>query len=242
MNLEEDAMLVAIGQMSMDEAREKWADQWSEFCQSLSRWKSIHQLLRLARLNAVKQKLAEAAASEAANSKILVGTIQNLQNEQKELELEIKWEAGFIIDAQIAAKEATERFRRKGQPAELAFGYDPFGYDPRLPEEAPKTRRGKKIYQDHVRYAIDAATMNIQAQVAGGDAAVAQIEREVAANRAKLDQKKQELVQSQEQLLRYSEQLVKAQDQYDITKPYAMGLLVADIFYSMAAALQGDNY
>ena len=50
MNLEEDAMLVAIGQMSMDEAREKWADQWSEFCQSLSRWKSIHQLFRLARI------------------------------------------------------------------------------------------------------------------------------------------------------------------------------------------------
>ena len=237
MNLEEDAMLVAIGQMSMDEARDKWADQWSEFCQSLSRWKSIHQLLRLARLNAVKQKLAEAAASEAANSKILVGTIQNLQNEQMELETEIKWEAGFIIDAQIAAKEAAERFRRKGQPAELAFGYDP-----RLPEEAPKTRRGKKIYQDHVRYAIDAATMNVQAQLAGGEAVIAQIQQECDANRAKLSQKILELNQSQEQLVEYKTRLAQVQDQYDITKPYAMGLLVADIFYSLAAALQGDIY
>lgn len=237
MNLEEDAMLVAIGQMSMDEAREKWADQWSEFCQSLSRWKSIHQLLRLARLNAVKQKLAEAAASEAANSKILVGTIQNLQNEQMELEMEIEWEAGYIIDAQIAAKEATERFRRKGRPAELAFGYDP-----RLPEEAPKTHRGKKIYQDHVRYAIDAATMNVQAQLAGGEAVIAQIQQEQDANRAKLSQKILELNQSQEQLVEYKTRLAQVQDQYDITKPYAMGLLVADIFYSLAAALQGDIY
>ena len=238
MNLEEDAMLVAIGRMSMDEAREKWADQWSDFCQALSRWKSIHQLLRLARLNAVKQKLAEAAASEAANSKRLLGTIQNLQNEQKELEFEINWRTEYIIDAQTLAERATEKFRRKGrQPEDLAFGFDA-----ELPEEAPTTRRGKKIYQDHVRYAIDAATMNVQAQINGGDAAVAQMEREIAANRAKLNQKKHELVQSQAQLLRYSEQLVKAQDQYDITKPYAMGLLVADIFYSMAAALQGDNY
>ena len=238
MNLEEDAMLVAIGQMSMDEAREKWADQWSEFYQAMSRWKSIHQLLRLARLNAVKQNLAEAAASEAVNSKRLLGTIQNLQNEQKELEFKINWQTEFIIDAQTMAERATKKFRRRGrQTEELEIGCAA-----ELPEEAPKTRRGKKIYQDHVRYAIDAATMNVQAQIAGGDAAVAQMEREVAANRAKLDQKKQELVQSQAQLLRYSQQLVKAQDQYDITKPYAMGLLVADIFYSMAAALQGDIY
>ena len=237
MNLEEDAMLVAIGQMSMDEAREKWADQWSEFCQSLSRWKSIHQLLRLARLNAVKQKLAEAAASEAANSKILLGTIQNLQNEQMELEKEIEWQAGFIIDAQIAAKRATEKFRRKGQPEELAFGYNP-----EISEEAPKTHRGKKIYQDHVRYAIDAATMNVQAQLAGGEAAIAKIQQEQDANRAKLSQKILELNKSQEQLVEYKTRLAQVQDQYDITKPYAMGLLVADIFYSLAAALQGDIY
>ena len=32
------------------------------------------------------------------------------------------------------------------------------------------------------------------------------------------------------------------QDEYDVTKPYAMGLLVADVFYSLAAALQGDIY
>ena len=238
MNLEEDAMLVAIGQMSMDEAREKWADEWSEFCQSLSRWKSLHELLRLARLNAVKQIYAEAVESEAMNSARLTDTIRNLKNEQEELKLEIEWQAGFIIDAQEMAKRATEKFRRKGrQPEDLEFGFDA-----ELPEEAPRTHRGKKIYQDHVRYAIDAATMNVQAQIAGGDEAVAQIEREVAANKAKLKQKAEELAQSQTQMMRYTAQAVKAQDEYDITMPYAMGLLVADIFYSLAAALQGDNY
>ena len=34
----------------------------------------------------------------------------------------------------------------------------------------------------------------------------------------------------------------KKQDEYDITKPYAMGLLVADIFYSLSAAIEGDIY
>ena len=35
---------------------------------------------------------------------------------------------------------------------------------------------------------------------------------------------------------------MEAKDQYDITKPYAMGLLVADIFYSLSAAIEGDIY
>ena len=44
------------------------------------------------------------------------------------------------------------------------------------------------------------------------------------------------------QLAETEKNLHRVQDQYDITKPYAMGLLVADIFYSLAAALQGDIY
>ena len=58
MSLEEDAMLVAIGYMSMDEARDKWADQWSDFMRSLSKWKSVHQLFRLARLNSMVSKMS----------------------------------------------------------------------------------------------------------------------------------------------------------------------------------------
>lgn len=37
-------------------------------------------------------------------------------------------------------------------------------------------------------------------------------------------------------------QRLRARDEYDITKPYAMGLLVADIFYSLSAAIEGDIY
>ena len=51
MNIDEDAMLVAIGRMSIDEARDKWADQWAEFCQKLTNWKSVHQMFRLAKLH-----------------------------------------------------------------------------------------------------------------------------------------------------------------------------------------------
>ena len=50
MNLEEDAMLVAIGEMSMDQARDKWADEWSDFGRALTRWRSVHQPLRVAQL------------------------------------------------------------------------------------------------------------------------------------------------------------------------------------------------
>ena len=35
---------------------------------------------------------------------------------------------------------------------------------------------------------------------------------------------------------------MKLKDDIDITKPYAMGLLVADVFYSLSAALEGDIY
>ena len=38
------------------------------------------------------------------------------------------------------------------------------------------------------------------------------------------------------------EKLGQLKDQYDASKTYAMGLLVADVFYSLAAALQGDIY
>ena len=51
MNMDEDAMLVAIGQMDIGEARDKWSDQWAEFCQKLTNWKSVHQMFRLAKLH-----------------------------------------------------------------------------------------------------------------------------------------------------------------------------------------------
>ena len=72
MNLEEDAMMVAIGQMTMNQAREKWSDEWAEFVQALSRWKSIYALLRLARLNQLGQAVASAIDDVKERQKALV--------------------------------------------------------------------------------------------------------------------------------------------------------------------------
>ena len=57
--LEEDAMLTAIGQSSIDEMADKYANRWEDFVASLSRWRSIHQLLRLGQLNKTLQKLTK---------------------------------------------------------------------------------------------------------------------------------------------------------------------------------------
>ena len=51
------------------------------------------------------------------------------------------------------------------------------------------------------------------------------------------------LIQKNEDIYTISKmKYMEAKDQYDITKPYAMGLLVADIFYSLSAAIEGDIY
>ena len=233
MNLEEDAMLVAIGQMSMDEAREKWADQWSEFCQSLSRWKSIHQLLRLARLNSTMGALA--AGIEDAQQRI--AKLNEIRSNVQSIQSLIKWQASQIYFEQQLAQDARERFRRKGKQPE-----DVFGFDPHQPEEAPKTHRGKKHYQDHVRYAIDAATLDVQDMLAGGDEALKQLNEEYEHNQRKLKEATEYIDKENNGLATQRAQMDQLQDEIDITKPYAMGLLVADIFYSLAAALQGDNY
>ena len=47
--------------------------------------------------------------------------------------------------------------------------------------------------------------------------------------------------EGQKELDKTRVELQKTQDQYDITKTYAMGLLVADIFYTLANAIQGEN-
>ena len=39
LELEEDAMLTAIGQSSLDEMADKYASRWDEFMESLSRWR-----------------------------------------------------------------------------------------------------------------------------------------------------------------------------------------------------------
>lgn len=233
MNLEEDAMLVAIGRMSMDEAREKWADQWSDFIQALSRWKSIHELLRLGRLNATMEALAtniEDTQQRIAKLNEICANVQSIQSL-------IDWQASQIWFEQQLAEDARERFRRKGKQPE-----DIFGFDATLPEYAPTTHRGKKHYQDHVRYAIEAATMDVYSMLDGGGEYLKQLNEEYEHNQRKLKEATEYIDKENKGLATQRAQMEQLKDEIDITKPYAMGLLVADIFYSMAAALQGDNY
>ena len=233
MNLEEDAMLVAIGRMSIDEAREKWADQWSDFIQALSRWKSIHQLLRLGRLNATMETLA--AGIDDAQQRI--AKLNDIRSNVQSIQSLINWQASQIYFEQQLAEDARERFRRKGKQPE-----DVFGFDAMPPEYAPTTHRGKKHYQDHVRYAIEAATMDVYSMLDGGGEDLKQLNEEYEHNQRKLKEATENIDKENKGLATQRAQMEQLKDEIDITKPYAMGLLVADIFYSLAAALQGDNY
>ena len=233
MNLEEDAMLVAIGRMSIDEAREKWADEWSDFIQALSRWKSIHQLLRLGRLNSTMGALA----AGIENTQQRITKLNEIRKNMWAIQDLIDAQASDIWFAQQMAQDARERFQRKGKEPE-----DIFGFDATQPEYAPTTHRGKKHYQDHVRYAINAATMDVQEMLAGGEEALKQLNEEYEHNQRKLKEATEYIDKEDKGLATQRAQMEQLKDEIDITKPYAMGLLVADIFYSMAAALQGDNY
>ena len=233
MNLEEDAMLVAIGRMSIDEAREKWADQWSDFIQALSRWKSIHQLLRLGRLNATMEVLA----ANIEDTQQRIAKLNEIHKNAWAIQDMIDAQASEIWFAQQMAQDARERFQRKGKQPE-----DIFGFDAQQPEEAPTTHRGKKIYRDHVRYAIDAASLDVQAMLAGGEEALKQLNAAYELNQRKLKEATEIIDKETKGLATQRARMDQLQDEIDITKPYAMGLLVADIFYSLAAALQGDIY
>ena len=233
MNLEEDAMLVAIGRMSIDEARAKWADERSDFIQALSRWKSIHELLRLGRLNATM----EALATNIEDAQQRIAKLNEIQENGRTLQDMIAWQASNIWFTQQMAQNARERFQRKGKQPE-----DVFGFDATPPEYAPTTHRGKKHYQDHVRYAIDAATLDVQDMLAGGDEALLELKTEYELNQIKLKEVTENIDKETKGLATQRARMDQLKDEIDITKPYAMGLLVADIFYSLAAALQGDIY
>ena len=201
MSLEEDAMLVALGYMSMDEARDKWDDQWSDFMRSLSRWKSVHQLLRLARLNSMVSKMAgmhfrmqlavnqaNAAMKEIA---ALADEVDKLNKEnRKETEEVIRKAIDGIFNGEIPKKEqARIESLIKQQMAE----------DIKSETAIVKVREMKLREESNVEKAKN-------------------IQRELRMKSMKLT------------------------DDIDITKPYAMGLLVADVFYSLSAALEGDIY
>ena len=192
MNIDEDAMLVAIGRMSMDEAREKYADQWAEFCQKLTNWKSVHQMFRLAKLHNTmveSMKLYASYQGEKAALQIVKNEIKSAISQAfKEMRL----------DAHRG--DATVEFYNIYNRAEAFIKANP--NDPRCIQsyEAMKP----------VIERLDSLTKQRDEAYGKAEAAKAKY--------------------------------MEAKDQYDITKPYAMGLLVADVFYSLSAALEGDIY
>lgn len=215
MNLEEDAMLVAIGEMSMEEARDKWADDWNKFIQALTRWKSVHQLLRLGQLLKLKYQLTNDKAYLALqqfNHKEILNHLEMVEENMKNFVI-----PDYELD-KIQLRYPTDEY---GETVEI------------LTQKLGKNRKLKYDYKTdvyiwnfHSRYDKDF------------DEAVATLERfEDAIEYRKIEKRKID-----KQLAETEKNLHRAQDQYDITKPYAMGLLVADIFYSLAAALQGDIY
>lgn len=198
MNIDEDAMLVAIGQMDIDEARDKWADQWADFCKKLTKWKSVHQLLRIARLN---QLVAELSKFD----KVVKDCMKNVREIKSQIYQIIKSGASDVwpwpnkIDSKLAIKKIN-------QVVDAARDMYKMGTLSKADESYIFGRSGLQGVKNDL-------------EIAG------KFESE-----------------SKDALRVSKNQQRKKQDEIDITKPYAMGLLVADIFYSLSAAIEGDIY
>ena len=192
MNIEEDAMLVAIGQMDIAEAREKYSDDWAEFCKKLTRWKSVHQMFRLAKLHSTMVESMKLYASYQGQK----AALQMVQNEIKSAISQA------FKEMRLAAPsgDATVEFYKIYNRAEAFIKANP--NDP----------SGNRSYEAMKPVIERLDSLTKQRDEAHGKAEAAKAK------------------------------YMEAKDQYDITKPYAMGLLVADVFYSLSAALEGDIY
>ena len=198
MDMEEDAMLVAIGFMDIDEARGKWADKWADFCKSLTKWKSVHQLLRLARLNQLvaSSRMFDSVVKDAMKS---ISAIKAKAYQVIKIGAANVWPWPAKIDSRFA-------IRKINQVVDAARGMYKIGTLSKADENYIFGGYGLQGVSD------DLKILNI-------------------ADKA-----------SNELLKTSKAQRLRARDEYDITKPYAMGLLVADIFYSLSAAIEGDIY
>ena len=239
MNLEEDAMLVAIGEMSMDQARDKWADEWSDFCRALTRWRSVHQLLRVAQLRSnlrlateksmsVEERIKSGLADLEQIKGVLNGLYQDIQTREKMNET-LKDEISSMGRIHHGYTE-----RKLGNISASPSSFDPM-YSP-----APKTRSGKQMYSERVNEIARRAVYGQQLEYLEHQLKSTEKNRTLL----KLEIEKTDiLVDSGNAMIAASRRkLGQLKDQYDASKTYAMGLLVADVFYSLAAALQGDIY
>lgn len=212
--LEEDAMLTAIGQSSLDEMADKYADRWDEFMQSLSRWRSLHQLFRLSQLNKTMQNLITLEMSQKQTEQ----TLRHLKGQ-----LLGSFSAQHRYDNMI--QENIKQFQRVvALSNKSAFEQKiyPVGF------QNPKTKKWenrtvedwRKIFQEREDWIKQRQEATIKKH---RGVLIEQDQNQRALNETRVE-------------------LQKTQDQYDITKPYAMGLLVADIFYTLASAIQGEIY
>lgn len=192
MSMDEDAMLTAIGMMSMDEAREKYSDEWAEFCKKLSNWKSVYQMFRLAKLHNTMVESMKLYASYQGQK----AALQMVTNE---------------INSAISRAFREIRVAAPSGNATVEF-YNIYNRAEAFIRDNPNDPRCKESYE-----AMKPIKERLDSLMKQRDEAYGKAE----AAKAKY---------------------MEAKDQYDITKPYAMGLLVADVFYSLSAALQGDIY
>ena len=197
MNMDEDAMLVAIGQMDISEARDKYSDEWNEFCKKLTNWKSVHQLFRLKRLTslvALKTNFVkDVEANIAVNNKLLAQ-----------------------YDSICKLMEVNDKARKQTLI--------------RLSEDLKYLDSGQIPTEEYIKRLNKWMADSVKAETT-----------RLEARKEMLDIKK-ESVFYEDLIGRLKQNIRKYQDEIDITKPYAMGLLVADIFYSLSAAIEGDIY
>ena len=221
--LEEDAMLTAIGQSSIDEMADKYADRWEDFIASLSRWRSIHQLLRLGQLNK---------------------TLQRLTKREQELKPLIRQQNENIKLCKALTKTAANAML-----AVVAYKANPQTYTP--------SKSGRKPYNTETANVVAGQTLIAVSKYEKKAVPLKDIDSKInnwfvqpisewqedlewaEDNLERANAKKHE---GQKELDKTRVEFQKTKDQYDATKTYAMGLLVADIFYTLASALQGEIY
>ena len=221
--LEEDAMLTAIGQSSLDEMADKYADRWEDFVESLSRWRSIHELLRLGQLNK---------------------TLQRLTNRERELKP--------LIRRQNETIKLCQRLTKRVFNAMLAVE----AYKANAQTYTP-SKSGRKPYNTETADVVASQTLIAVSKYRKKAVPLKDIDSKInhwfvgpisewredlewAEDNLELANIKKR--KEQKELDKIRTEKMRLQDQYDITKPYAMGLLVADIFYTLASAIQGEIY
>ena len=221
--LEEDAMLTAIGQSSLDEMADKYADRWEDFVASLSRWRSLHQLLRLGQLNKTLQRLTNQEQSRKTlirqqdeNIKLCKTLTKRAANAMLAVE-------AYKANAQTYTPSKSGRKPYNTETADVVAGQTLIAVSKYEKKAVPLREIDGKIWKWFVQPISEW-----------------QEDLEWAEDNLELSNIKKR--KGQKELDETRVELQKTQDQYDITRPYAMGLLVADIFYTLASALQGEIY